>query len=56
MSNRKLVESRKRQDSNGTEAVKAHYTAAAVLLAAAIAFLALAFALNRVFDFSRFAY
>ena len=38
------------------EKVTAHYVGAAVLLAAAAGFLALVFALDRIFDFSRFAY
>ena len=38
------------------EKVTAHYVGAAVLLATAAVFLALVFALDRFFDFSRFAY
>jgi hypothetical protein len=43
-------------EAKQNEVVKAHYTGAIVLIAAAAAFLALVFVLNRAFDFSRFVY
>lgn len=43
-------------DSQQSELVRAHYVAAVILLVAAACFLALVIALDRVFDFSRFAY
>jgi len=54
MSNKRL-----RDDQNTSkqkEVVKAHYVGATILIAAAAGFLLLIFALNRVFDFGRFAY
>jgi hypothetical protein len=51
-----LPEDLNRLESKQNEVVKAHYIAAAVLLAAAAGFLALVFALDRAFDFSRFTY
>jgi hypothetical protein len=55
MSNRELKD-RERADSAHEEIEAAHYVGAIILFAAAAGFLLLVFALNRVFDFSRFAY
>ena len=56
MPDKNLQEDRNRLESKQNEVVKAHYIAAAVLIAAAAGFLALVFALNHAFDFSRLAY
>lgn len=56
MPNIKELEDRKRADSAQKELDAANYVAAIVLLTAAALFLLLVFALNSVFDFSRFAY
>jgi hypothetical protein len=56
MTDRRLLDERKNLESRQKEVVKAHYAGAAILIAAAIGFLVLVFALNRVFEFSRFAY
>ena len=56
MPNKEELEDRKRANSAQKELEAAHYVGAIVLLVAAIGFLLLVFALNRVFDFSRFAY
>ena len=56
MPNKEELEGRKRADSAQKELEAAHYVGAIILLAAAAGFLLLVFALNRVFDFSRFAY
>jgi hypothetical protein len=56
MPNKKWFEDRKRAESKMKELEAAHYVGAIILLAAAAGFLLLAFGLNRVFDFSRFAY
>jgi hypothetical protein len=56
MPNKKELEDRKAADSAQQEIETAHYVGAVVLLAAAVGFLLLVFGLNRVFDFSRFAY
>jgi len=45
-----------RNDWYETEIVKARYVAAAILFAVAVVFLIFVFALDRTFDFSRFAY
>ena len=54
MRRKRPLHDRKGLDSKQDELVQAHYFAAAVLLAAAAGFLAFVFALNCVFDFSRF--
>jgi hypothetical protein len=56
MPNKEEVEDRKRADSGVKEIEAAHYVGAVILIAAAAGFLLLVFGLNRVFDFSRFAY
>ncbi len=56
MPNKEELEDRKRADSAQKEIEAAHYVGAVILVALAAGFLLLAFALNRVFDFSRFAY
>lgn len=56
MPDKNLPEDRNRLESKQNEVVKAHYIAAAVPIAAAAGFLVLVSALNRAFDFSRFAY
>jgi len=56
MPNKEELENRRRADSAQKEIEAAHYVGAAILLAAAAGFLFLVFSLNRVFDFSRFAY
>jgi hypothetical protein len=56
MSNRNLLEDRKKPRSKQDEVVKAQYAAAVILIAAAAGFLVLALALDRAFDFSRFVY
>jgi hypothetical protein len=56
MPNKDELEDRKSADSAQKELEAAHYTGAAILLAAAAVFLLVVFGLNRVFDFSRFAY
>jgi hypothetical protein len=56
MSNRDFREVRKSLETKRNEIVKAHYVGAAVLIAVAAGFLLLVFALDRAFDFSRFAY
>jgi len=55
MSDRNLLKERE-LERRRLEFVTSHYIAAPVLLAAAAGFLVLVFALNRVFDFERFAY
>lgn len=45
-----------RNDWYESEIVKARYVAAVILIAAAAVFLVFVFALDRTFDFSRFAY
>lgn len=56
MSNKEELEDCKRADSAQKEIETAHYVGAVILLAAAAGILLLVFGLNRVFDFSRFAY
>ena len=56
MSNKDFRDVRKSVESKQNEIVKAHYVGAAVLMIAATAFLMFVFALDRVFDLSRFAY
>ena len=56
MTNRRLLDDRKNLDSKQKEFVKAHYVGAAILIAAAVVFLVFVLALDRTFDFSRFAY
>jgi hypothetical protein len=56
MPNKNELEDRKSSDSAQKELEAAHYVGAVILLAAAAGFLLLVFGLNRVFDFSRFAY
>ncbi|HXZ21264.1 MAG TPA: hypothetical protein VEH78_00700 [Pseudolabrys sp.] len=56
MTNRRLLNERKNLESKQQEVVKAHYVGAVILIAAAVAFLLLVFAVSRVIDFSRFAY
>ena len=56
MPNKEELEGRKSADSVQKELESAHYVGAIILLAAAAGFLLLVFGLNRVFDFSRFAY
>jgi len=56
MPNKNEREARNSADSTLTELAMAHYVGAAILLAAADGFLLLVFSLNRVVDFSRYAY
>jgi hypothetical protein len=56
MPNKEELEDRKRAASAQKEFEAAHYVGAVILLVAAAGFLLLAFALNRIFDLSRFAY
>lgn len=56
MPNKEKLEARKNVDSTLKELAMAHCIGAAILLAAASGFLLLVFGLNRVVDFSRYAY
>jgi hypothetical protein len=56
MPNKEELENCRRAHSAREEIEAAHYVGAIVLFAAAAGFLLLVFGLNRVFDFSRFAY
>ena len=56
MSNRDFRNVPKSVESKQNEIVEAHHVGAAVLTIAAAAFLVFVFALDRVFDLSRFAY
>jgi hypothetical protein len=56
MPNKEELENCRRADSAQQEVEAAHYVGAIILFAAAAGFLLLVIALNRVFDFSRFAY
>jgi len=56
MPNKNSLEVCKSSAPKQDDAVTAHFIGAAVLLAAAAGFLAYIFALDRVFDFSLFAY
>jgi hypothetical protein len=55
MSDRNLLKERE-LERRRHEFVTSHYFAAVILFAVAAGFLLLVFALNRVFDFERFAY
>jgi hypothetical protein len=56
MPNKNCLDDREKRESKQNEIVKAHYAGAIILLLAAAGFLVLVFVLNRVLDFSRFAY
>jgi hypothetical protein len=56
MPNKEELENRRRADSAQKEIEAAHYVGAIISLAAAAGFLLLTYCLDRVFDFSRFAY
>jgi hypothetical protein len=56
MPNKNPLEVEKSLELKQCEVMKAHYIGAAVLLVVATGILAFVFALNRAFDFSRFAY
>jgi len=56
MSNRDFRDLRKSIESKQNEFARAHYAGAIVLILAAGAFLVFVFGLDRVYDFTRFAY